>query len=128
MWVQSPASPSGLRIWHCRELWCRSQTRLRSFIAVSQASSYGSDLTASLGTSICLCCSPKKTKDKKLKKKRLYISLVAQQVNVPLSSLQRLGSLLWCRFDPRQTRPGSHVWCISDIIHLSKPIKRSTLM
>ena len=26
---------SGLRIWGCRELWCRSQMRLRSGIAVA---------------------------------------------------------------------------------------------
>ena len=30
MWVQSLALLSGLRIWHCRELRCRSQTQLRS--------------------------------------------------------------------------------------------------
>ena len=35
LWVQSPASLSGLRIQHCRELWCTSQTRLRSDIAVA---------------------------------------------------------------------------------------------
>ena len=28
---------SGLRLWHCHELWCRSQTRLRSGIAVPVA-------------------------------------------------------------------------------------------
>ena len=28
MQVQSLALLSGLRIWHCHELWCRSQTRL----------------------------------------------------------------------------------------------------
>ena len=28
MRVQSLASLSGLRIWHCRELWGRSQTKL----------------------------------------------------------------------------------------------------
>ena len=33
--VQSLASLSGLRIWRCRELWCRSQTWLRSHIAVA---------------------------------------------------------------------------------------------
>ena len=30
-----PASLSGLRIWHCRELWCRSQTWLGSGVAVA---------------------------------------------------------------------------------------------
>ena len=32
--VQSLASLSGLRIWYCRELWCRSRMRLRSGVAV----------------------------------------------------------------------------------------------
>ena len=32
--VQSLASINGLRMRHCRELWCRSQTRLRSRVAV----------------------------------------------------------------------------------------------
>ena len=60
--VQSLASLSGLRIWCCHELWCRSQMRLRSGVAVAvlQAGSCGSDLTSSLGTSICLRCSSKK--------------------------------------------------------------------
>ena len=29
-----PGSLSGLRMWHCHELWCRSQMQLRSGIAV----------------------------------------------------------------------------------------------
>ena len=33
--VQSLASLSGLRIWYCRELWCRLQTRIRSGVAVA---------------------------------------------------------------------------------------------
>ena len=33
--VQSLASRSGLRIQHCRELWCRWQTRLGSCVAVA---------------------------------------------------------------------------------------------
>ena len=33
--VQSLASLSGLRIWHCHELWYRSQARLISCIAVA---------------------------------------------------------------------------------------------
>ena len=48
----------GLRIWHHHELWCRSQTWLRSGMAV--ASSYSSDLTPSLGRSIYHECGPKK--------------------------------------------------------------------
>ena len=35
--VQSLASFSGFKIWHCRELWCRLQTWLRSCIAVALA-------------------------------------------------------------------------------------------
>ena len=30
------ASLNGLRIWHCLELWCRSQTWLRSGVAVAE--------------------------------------------------------------------------------------------
>ena len=39
LWVQSLASLSGLRIWHCREreLWCRLQPQLRTHIAVAVA-------------------------------------------------------------------------------------------
>ena len=39
----------------CHELWCRSQTRLGSCVAVAvaKAGGYNSDLTPSLGTSIC---------------------------------------------------------------------------
>ena len=33
--VLSLASFSGLRIWHCHELWCRSQMRLGSGIGVA---------------------------------------------------------------------------------------------
>ena len=35
MQIQSLALLSGLRIWHCRQLWCRLQTRLRSHVAVA---------------------------------------------------------------------------------------------
>ena len=33
--VRSLALPSGLRIRSCHELWCRSQTQLRSCVAVA---------------------------------------------------------------------------------------------
>ena len=33
--VQSLASLSGLRMWRCRELWCRPQTQLGSGVAVA---------------------------------------------------------------------------------------------
>ena len=58
MWIPSLASLSGSRIWHCHELWCRLKTQLRSdvAVAVAQASSYSSDSTPSLETSMCLRC------------------------------------------------------------------------
>ena len=42
MQVQFLAWLSGLRIWHCCELWCRSQTQLEFHIAVAVASSSSS--------------------------------------------------------------------------------------
>ena len=50
--VQSLASLRGLRIWCCCELWCTSQMRLGSGIAVAVAEggSCSSDSTLSLGT------------------------------------------------------------------------------
>ena len=62
--VRSLASIRGLRILRCHELGCRSQTRLRSGVAVVQAGGYSSDWTPSPGTSTCGGCGPKKTKDK----------------------------------------------------------------
>ena len=38
IWVQSLALLSGLRIWPCCEMWCRSQMRLRSGVAVAMGS------------------------------------------------------------------------------------------
>ena len=35
LWVQSLAFLGVLKIWHCRELWYRSQTQLRSCVAVA---------------------------------------------------------------------------------------------
>ena len=62
--VQSLPLLSGLRIWRCRELWCRLQTRLGSHVAVAlaEASGYSSDSTPSLGTSTCHRCHPEKEK------------------------------------------------------------------
>ena len=67
--VQSLALLSGLRIQRRRELWCRSQTRLGSHIAVAvaQARGYSSDSTPSLGTEAAL---EKAKRQKKKKKKR----------------------------------------------------------
>ena len=59
-WVRDPV---------LHELWCSSQTRLKSHVAVAlvQAGSYSYDSAPSLGTSICFGCRPKKTKGKKQK-------------------------------------------------------------
>ena len=67
MWVRSLASFSGLNIWHCCEMWCRSQMWLGSLVAVAVAkvSRYGSNLTPSLGSYIFCVCDPKKQKKKK---------------------------------------------------------------
>ena len=59
----------GLAQWvgarHCHELWCGLQMWLRSCIALALvwAGGYDSDLTPSLGSSMCRRCSPKKTKN-----------------------------------------------------------------
>ena len=65
--VRSLASLSGLRIQRCGELWCRSQARLGPGVAVAagQAGGYSSNLTPSLGTSICCGCTLQKTKTNK---------------------------------------------------------------
>ena len=53
----------------CRELWCPLKSWLGSHVAVAVAvavaGSGSSDLTPSLGTSICCRCGPKKAKKKK---------------------------------------------------------------
>ena len=83
MQVQSLASLSGLKIWHCCELWCRSQMWLGSCIAVAVAvaSSYTSDSTPSLGTSMCHRCGPKKQKRKTKKTQEM----IPKKVSCPVS-------------------------------------------
>ena len=63
---------SRLRIRHCCELWCRSQTWLgfRVAVAVVWAGSCSSNSTPSLRTSICHGCGPKNPKDEKRKNKQ----------------------------------------------------------
>ena len=61
MQVQPLALLSGLRIWCCWELWCRSQMRLSSDVAV--ADSCSSDLTPSPGISICYRAAIKRKKN-----------------------------------------------------------------
>ena len=69
-WVRPLALISGLGIRHCCELWCRLHTQLGSRVAVAvvQASSYSSNLTTSLGNSICHGYGPKNTSTQKRKK------------------------------------------------------------
>ena len=58
----------------CCDLYCRSQMRLGSCIAVAvvKAGSYSSNWTSSLGTSICCECGPRKDKkNKKTNKKKV---------------------------------------------------------
>ena len=68
--VRSLASLSWLRIQRCRELWCRLQTQLGSHVAVAvaKASSYSSDSTPSLETSICHGCTALKQQKPEKKK------------------------------------------------------------
>ena len=74
-WVRSLASLSRLRTQHGCELWYRLQMRLSSAVAVAVvlASSYSSDSTPRLGTSICRECGPKKNPPPK--KKTLHVDL-----------------------------------------------------
>ena len=65
MWLGSLALVGGSRIQCCQELWCRSQTQLRSCVAVAVASSYSSDSSPGLATSICHVSGPKKRQKKK---------------------------------------------------------------
>ena len=100
--VRSLASFTSLRIWHCRELWCRSQTQLRSCVAVAVvwASSYSSNSAPNLGTSICLGCDPKKQK-----KKRKQVEL--RKIKLPSShrDVCVLGLLpVWMSFRSTQVR------------------------
>ena len=71
-WVPSLASLSGVRLWRCHELRCRSPTRLRSGVAaaVAVAGSCSSSSTPSLGTSIGFGCGPNQTEKYKTKQNK----------------------------------------------------------
>ena len=62
-----PGLAQWVKDWYCCELWCRSQTWLRSRVAVAVAwvSSCSSNSAPSLGTSICHRYGPKKQKPNK---------------------------------------------------------------
>ena len=64
-----PGLTQWVGIWCCHELWCRSQIRLGSGVALAvvQAGSFSSNSLSSLGTSMCPRCNPKKRKKKKEK-------------------------------------------------------------
>ena len=65
--VRSLALLSGLRMQHCRELWCRSQMQLGCCVAVAlaQAGSYSSDLTLAWEPPHAVGVVLKKHKDRK---------------------------------------------------------------
>ena len=94
--VLSLASLSGLRIQRFPEPWYRSQTQLRSGVAVAVAGSCSSNLTLSLRISTCHRCDPKKEKtnnnkntNPKALKEVSFISFTfvgnAQTLSVPMS-------------------------------------------
>ena len=96
--VRSPALLSGLRIWCCLELHCRSKTQLGSGVPVVQAGSYSSDLAPSLETSICRRCGPKKRVKRKERlnkeiKDTRGVPIVAQQLTNPTRNHEVSGSI-----------------------------------
>ena len=101
MQVRSLASLSGLRIWCCSELWCMSQTRLRSGVAVVQASGYSSDLPPRLGTSICHRCDPKKKNKKHFSLERLCLRNYLLRISLWLGVKSYLGEV-WGEAEPRR--------------------------
>jgi len=64
----TPGLVQWIKVQCCHELQYRSQTQHGSCVAVAVVSSYSSDSTPSLGTSICRGCSPKKTNKTKQNK------------------------------------------------------------
>ena len=79
LWVRSLPLLSGLTIRHCHELRCRPRMRLGSQVAVALAwaSSYSSDSTPSLGTSICRGSGPRNSK-----KKKIYIYINKETISL----------------------------------------------
>ena len=79
--VQSLASLPGLRIQHCREVRCRSQTQLGCGIAVAvvEAGSCSSDWTPSLGPSMCHRCGHKKTNNNKERDSSAALGILLDQ-------------------------------------------------
>ena len=111
--VWSLALLSGLRIQCCRELWCRSQTRLGSRVAaaVVYAGGYSSNEIPSLGTFICHGWGPRK--DKKKKKKRMSdgkLHLHYGHCLFPCSPSSNLSTLVFLIFHVSLSKGRLHVW------------------
>ena len=102
--VRSLALLSGSEIWCCHELWCRSQMSLGSavVVAVVKAGSCSSDLTPSLGTSICHGYSPKKQNKQKFRE--LPGSLVVKGFGI-VTAVAQIQSLWHGNFCMPQVRP-----------------------
>ena len=68
-------SLSGLRIWSCRELWCKLQMQLRSGITVAVVwpAPEAPIWPPSPGTSICCRYGPKKAKNKQKKRIHFFV-------------------------------------------------------
>ena len=70
--VQSLASFSGLRIWHCHELWCRSQTWLGSYRPAAVALTWPPAWEPPYATGVAL---KSKTKNKKQKQTKHTLNI-----------------------------------------------------
>ena len=82
---------------HCCELWCRSQTWLRSWVAVAVASSWVPIRTPAWEPPHDVGVALRRPKKKKF---AVMEFLVAELVNHMALSLQQLGLLLWHGFYP----------------------------
>ena len=67
--VRSLALLSGLRLWHCCELWCRLQTWLRSRVAVALLRPLAWEPPYAAGAALEKAKRQKKKKKKKERKK-----------------------------------------------------------
>ena len=121
MWVPSLVWLSGLRIWHCCELWCRSKIRLGSCVAVAvvYAGSYSSDLTPSLGTSIYHGCDPKKqNKNRNTRMRNVIQRLVPGKMSLPLGKWFSSSLTFHFASSARKLRVqcNSHLWPLVDFL------------
>ena len=109
--VQSLASISGLRIWHCHKLWHRSWMRLGSGIAVAvvSAGSCSSDSTPSLEISTCHRCGPKKQTTTTATRSYHYTSLEWLKPSVLLTTPNAGGAVE--QQELPSTAVGNEKWC-----------------